>query len=292
MKSILANLKDPIVKNFVIKILTRGYSRYHISSKTTKQIIDGLERNYKSSSFAIKKVYNEVPELKNRKSIFWRGRKKYHLQKIRHFEIFRIIKNELKGKTFLELGCGENYLGWIITKRCFIKKYIGTDVYLHKDILRNEKLDFRKQKNAIDIPVRNESIDTLLIIDMIHHVDKNSQEKFLKEGFSKIKSGGLAIIIEYTFSNKNKSYYEKRFAIRFQNLSLKQKFMTMEIIDWIGNCLIRRRKINMPYAYRTMEQWNDLFKENNMCLIKSRYLGFLTKLFHPGPYSLFVLAKK
>ena len=40
-----------------------------------------------------------------------------------------------------------------------------------------------------------------------------------------------------------------------------------------------------------MEEWEQLFKKIGFQLIKSKYLGILIKLFHPGPYSLFILKK-
>ena len=65
----------------------------------------------------------------------------------------------------------------------------------------------------------------------------------------------------------------------------------MSIIDWIGNSLIHRRDIPMPYSYKTVEEWEKFYSTFKLKLVQSQYLGFSKDFFHPGTYGLLILEK-
>jgi len=201
MNSILCALKDEKVHDFVENLLATGYARYGIPKEIPKKIIRALEKS-KNSSSAIKRA-RKIPEFKNGESIFWKGRKNYDARKARHREVFRFIKKWLKGKTVLEIGCGTGDLGLIVSKQRAIEKFVGTDVRpLEKTSFT--KIEFKKQQTGTKIPIANRSADTILLIDMLHHVSESNQKKLLAEIKTKLKENGAVVFFEYAFSEVKK----------------------------------------------------------------------------------------
>lgn len=289
MSSILHLLKDERIYETVEELLIRGYANYNIPEEIPIKIISALKESETLKS-AIKKIY-QIPEMKNRESIFWKGRKEYESDKIRHYEILHFIKSYLKGGVILEVGCGGGNLGLIIAKQYKIKKFFGTDIYLPKKMITTSKIEFKEQKTKTRIPIKDSFVDIILLIDVLHHISKNNQEKILMNIKKKLKNNGTIIFFEHTFSEIKEPLLNKGISQRFKRLSKNQKLACIALIDWIGNILILRRKISMPYSHKTLEEWEELFAGLGFKIMTSQYIGFPEKFFHQGPYSLLVLKK-
>lgn len=289
MNPVLSALKDKKISNFVEELLIKGYAKYGIPKRIPIRIISVLRKS-KSLNSAINRVY-QIPEIKNKKSIFWMGRKNYEQRKSRHYEVLHFIKRWLKGKIILEVGCGSGDLGLIISKQFKIEGFVGTDIHLQKKRITTSRIKLKKQKTETEIPIKNSFADTVLLIDMLHHVSKSNQKKLLVNIRNKLKESGIIIFFEYTFSEIKEPLLKRNISLGFKRLSKNQKLASMVLIDWIGNILVLHRKIPMPYSYRTMEQWEKLFIKLNFQIVTSQYIGFPKNFFHQGPYGILVLKK-
>ena len=177
MISLCEYLRDKDVYEFVESALVARYDKYGIPSKVPKDIINILGTN-QDISVALQKL-NQLIDIKDKSSLFWQGRKKYDSKKLRYHEVISYIDQWITGNTALEVGCGNGKLGSILIKSHKLEKYIGTDVYLTNVLGTNQQIKFIKQTVTTSIPVENNIADTILIIDMLHHVEKNDQEKLL-----------------------------------------------------------------------------------------------------------------
>jgi hypothetical protein len=116
-----------------------------------------------------------------------------------------------------------------------------------------------------------------------------TQEKLLKLIKNKLKPNGKIIIFEYTFSNLQRPTLRNYVTQNFLKLNLTQKLMYLRIMDWLANVAVLKRKIPMPYSFRTYEEWKELFINLDYKIAKSKFIGFPKEFFHQGPYCLFVL---
>ncbi|UCG95577.1 MAG: class I SAM-dependent methyltransferase [archaeon] len=277
--------EDAKIDKFVESLLVRGYSNYNIPEEIPKKIVSSLQKS-KSIKDAAKDFYS-IPEIKNENSSFWKGRKKYSSGKARYHEEMKFIGN-LNDKKVLEIGCGSGNLAYLISKKYKIKKYIATDLSPPGKEIDN--VEFLKQGNKTEIPVEDSSVDSILIMDMLHHVNKNQQRYLIKNAKNKLNENGKIVFFEYTFSEEKEPLYRSYFTEKFNELSKKQKFGCMEIIDYIGNILVNKSETPMPNSYRTMEEWEDFFKKLELKINNSEYIGFPKRLFHQGPYGIINLS--
>ncbi len=98
----------------------------------------------------------------------------------------------LKGKRFLDVGCG---LGYFSQRAANLgAKVIGVDI--GKKLIEKAKQRVPKGKffiaSASDLPFKNESFDIVLCTEVIEHVD--NQRKVLSEIFRVLKKGGVFAI--------------------------------------------------------------------------------------------------
>lgn len=110
--------------------------------------------------------------------------------------IVELIEKAPQGQV-LEMGCGSAYFATVL-RREFPEsnfRYVGLD--MSDDALRSAKSFLKKDdvllKGAVEsMPLENSSIDTILYLDVIEHV--NSDVDSLKEAFRVLKPGGRMII--------------------------------------------------------------------------------------------------
>ncbi|MFH8120416.1 MAG: methyltransferase [Candidatus Aenigmatarchaeota archaeon] len=276
---------DKKLCEFVKECIIKGYSNHKVPKKIVIQIIKVLE--HKNLSY----IFHSIGKIVKH-NLFRNARKKYEKNRIRHRTIWKYIKNEIpKNSTILDVGCGKGDIGFVILTNRRIKKYIGSDIRLNFYTKRrkSEKIKFIQQPSETVIPIPNHSIDVILMIDLLHHVKPEIQLKLLKHVKNKLKPNGKIIIFEYTFSQIIKPMINNLIYKKFKELTLYQKLTYLMVMDWISNVLILKRKIPMPYAFRTFEEWKKIFKDVGYSIVKSKYIGFPEEFFHQGPYCLFIL---
>ncbi|MDR2622969.1 MAG: hypothetical protein LBC39_00120, partial [Methanobrevibacter sp.] len=77
----------------------------------------------------------------------------------------------------------------------------------------------------------------------------------------------------------------------YNELSIIEKMHYLLLMDWISNVLFLNREMPMLYSFRTKEEWEQFFVEQNFKVENSEYLGFPKEFFHQGPYSRLILSK-
>lgn len=117
-------------------------------------------------------------------------------------EIYLLETLNLDNKTILELGCGAASMTKQIAQNGFNRKIIACEVdkMQHKKNLelKIDNIEF-KLCGAEDIPLKNDSVDMVLMFKSFHHIPKNSMSKALLEIKRVLKPNALAYISEPLF---------------------------------------------------------------------------------------------
>src|SRR3989344_2880048 len=145
------------------------------------------------------------------------------------------------------------------------RQVILSDVYEHGNIA-NIKLPFTRIKKNKKIPSPENSFDTVLVLTVLHHSDDPLM--VLREAERVTRSGGRIIILESVYGVKS-----------YGNLKKEQQRFVNIFFDHFYNRIIhysnfKQNKVNIPFNFRTPEDWNILFKKEKLIVKRTVYLGF------------------
>lgn len=146
--------------------------------------------------------------------------------------IIKAFKNFLEpGDKVLDVGCGNGVVSRQLQEH-FKLDLTGCDVmdYLKEDIV------FVKMESADKLPFPNNSFDSVIFNDVLHHTPFSTQEKLIKEA---LRVADKVLIFE-----------------------LKPTFMG-KVLDWFLN-KIHNRKMKIPFTYRNRVGWEQIFKKNGV----------------------------
>jgi len=195
--------------------------------------------------------------------------------------IFNQIKDYLRGRDILDLGCGDGKVGEIIAQE-HSRDVILVDVYEHGNIA-NLNLPFGLIKQNRKIPFLDNSFDTTLLLTVLHH--SNEPMQVLEEAKRVTKNGGQVIIIESIYGVN-----------AYGNLTNEEQRLVNIFLDHFYNRIIHynefsKNKVNVPFNFKTIEEWNKLFKDKGFKIVKTHHLGFDQKTV-PEYHSLHILEVK
>ena len=172
-----------------------------------------------------------------------------YLSKIRRKEILKKLYPLLKdSKNILDVGCGNGIISKELMRKEKGLNIKGIDVIDIKD----PKIPI-KVFDGIKIPFGDNSFDTVIAIDVLHHA--KDLEKLFKE---MVRTSKKYIIIK-------DHYYET-----------KTDYLILKIYDYIGN---KPFGVNLPYKFKKIEEWEKLIKSNNLEKI---YFKKFTYKMQPG----------
>ncbi len=147
---------------------------------------------------------------------------------IEHIQRYYSILHVVKGKTVLDIACGDGYGTEILSKEA--EKVIGIDIdsvtiQKAKEKYKNENLDYIVG-NVINIPLSNHSIDIVISFETIEHVEEKQQKLFLDEIKRVLKKDGILVI-----STPNKTIYSDRY--QYHNKWHKKEFYKKEFEEFL-----------------------------------------------------------
>ena len=136
------------------------------------------------------------------------------------------------------------------------------------------------------------NFDSVVLTWTLHHMSYNKQIKYLKILYEKIKKGVEITILEDSFSKKLKPSIGLKKYHDFKQLSAKKQGLVMSFYDWVANrMLAQRSKVPIPFAYRTLEEWENLCKKVGFKIKTKRFIGFPDKRDIDTPQSLLIIKK-
>jgi SAM-dependent methyltransferase len=157
----------------------------------------------------------------------------------------------------LDLGCSDGRVARSL-QSVTGGSYFGADVLLQQKISIPAVI-----YDGQSLPFRGSVFDFVTMIDMMHHSD--GQEKLMAEAAR--VSGKFILVKDHFFNN----WFDRT---------------VLKVADFIGN---KPYGINLPYNYLSMEAWDELFKKNDLKVIRSETFRF--KWFDPTKQVIFLLKK-
>ena len=134
---------------------------------------------------------------------FYSGQLKGHWSLLRTMARYKFVANLIGGKTVLDVGCGEGLGTWMLSKYTRYILGIDTDKKAIKEALKLSKngLDFFDE----DLFKTGGSFDCVTAIDVIEHIPKRNEDKFMKAICKNLNDDGFCVI---GTPNKNMNKYE------------------------------------------------------------------------------------
>jgi ubiquinone/menaquinone biosynthesis C-methylase UbiE len=161
-----------------------------------------------------------------------------------------------KGQKVLDIGCGNGVVSAKLIKD-FDIDLTGCDI----DKYLTHKIKFVKMKTVGNLPFDDMSFDVAMLNDVLHHTEKNNQQNLLNEALRVSKQVAV-------------------FEVNPTVLGI--------IFDFIMN-KIHHFRMNIPFTFRTNNEWIRLFIKNDYkYIIKQVQKPFL----YPFKHVAYLLTKK
>ncbi len=153
---------------------------------------------------------------------------KFFLRKI-NCPFDEIIRAIPENKKILDLGCGNAYILNFLLKKNF-ENYTGIDPKLKiKYNQKNNKIEL-KSIYAEDYLDKIQKYNCILMIDLMHHINKERQESFIKNVLKNMRSN--SILIYKDMSNRNTFFgLMNKIHDLFYNLQIINYFSSKRIIE-------------------------------------------------------------
>ena len=256
------------------------------------EIIEILSRNNFNEDIAVSKVRRRFPSITNEKSRDYSVKLK-EFRKVKVMNLSKRISQHFFGRVLADVGGRSDDFSEQIHKiNKKIKKFFVTDLGSFTKRSKKPYIDFIVQASQTSVPLNDNSIGTIILSMVLHHLDKRQQKKMIRSVYKSLRPRGKIILIEDTFPENYSDTEELSKSSRdYLKFSKKTKLKILYFYDWFGNRLMRSRDtVLIQYSYRTMEEWRNIFEKEGLKLIYSEFIGDNSEnidLFPPKAFMVF-----
>lgn len=148
-----------------------------------------------------------------------------------------LISEMLRGgvRNVLDVGCGDGRIDSYLMQKNKKLHIRGIDI-----LVRPKTYIEVTEYDGYHIPMADNEVDVVIIIDVLHHVDE--PELLMKE---LVRVSSSTIIIKDHIRSNLLSYIKLR------------------LMDYVGNA---HYHVRLPYNYMTKKQWKQMFQDNGLCI--------------------------
>ncbi len=288
-------LRDEKVEAFSFEMLKCFWKKAHLPVERLPDIFAILSYYDEEPELALILIHEKYPDLLDPESPFIQNYQNARKAKFGRFS--EAISKYVVGKTLVDIGGGDPQLATAIVKAdCSIEKAFVTDPLPSTLPSHHPQVKFLIQENLDSTPFEPESVDTVTLSTVLHHIDPPVRRSLLAHVYSILKPGGRMILMEdsfpqsrYTPTRPSSLQLEKQ----FDSLSRKQKIQTLSFLDWWGNRLMKNNpEIPLPCTFKSIEGWIGLIEDYRFETVAHEYLGILPISTHMMPPKAILVFEK
>jgi len=194
-----------------------------------------------------------------------------------HFKKYVLPEIPKEGK-ILDLGCGRGTLLQTLVNEGFKNEMIGIDISSTPewDAITSEQVRFEVvQENGFLDFIKKEEPDHITVTWVLHHMEFEQQKRYLSSLYEVLKEGAVIVAIEDSYAETIPPETGEESWEAFKEWGVDDRQKIMGAYDWLANrVLSMRTTMPVPFAYRTLEGWKEIFEEVGFTVTKTRFLGF------------------
>jgi SAM-dependent methyltransferase len=190
------------------------------------------------------------------------------------------IKEFISGETILDFGCGGGYLTLQLGRNGY--KVFGTDVIDYRfDGARH--IPFIKMTSPTEIHAKENSVDTVMVQTVLHHIDGKNIPIILK---SLRKIASRLLLKEDTFDlppkvEAQKNRLKQPLLTVFSGLSSENQFQSLALVDYFANAIaLGIPEMNLPFEFKSISEWNALLESTGWNMVDVKLTGFENHRMH------------
>lgn len=272
-ESILDVLLDKDMRRNIQNRLEKYWKIMGLPFSWVNPILSVLSKYSYDEDLAVRKVREKFPSMTRERSVLYSKRLRlWRKTKVKNLA-YRIHK-DVHGETIVDLGGRkDDFIEKILLYKKEVKNAYVTDIGAFGGRSRNPKISFVVQPSLTKTPFRKKTIDTFILSLVLHHLKEKDQEKLVEHVISSLKNKGRIVLVEDSYpsilSNKNANKNIEK----FMDFDLEKRNKILSFYDWFGNRIVRNRdNISLTFSYRTMREWEKLFRKKGATLIKSKFI--------------------
>lgn len=294
-KNPLAALRSPLLTLLIKDSLNYGYSSYGIPKQFVENIVSTLSDYSASPRLAEISVRHKILEGTSEGKDFISHFTEYKRYK-KPILLFTLLGQYIRGPVIVEVGAGDcSFSKEVILRIKNVRKVIATEVSLRKTVERSDKITLKllSGKDSTSIPVKQNSVDTILFINVLHHIPPSGTGKILRSAFKALRLGGKAIILEDSYSSDQLPVYNVSEILNtFMNLEVNQKKQHFRFMDWYTTKILENiPEIRHPFNFHSLEEWSKILTRIGFHQVSRVFLGICPGSSHAIPKGLLIAEK-
>jgi len=188
---------------------------------------------------------------------------------------FQTLQKLLPGKSVLDYGCGSGYLDARLARGGY--SVFTTDVldYRYEEA---RQLPFAQMSSATDIGYPDDSVDVALVLAVLHHINAEDLPRVIQR-LRKIARYALIKEDTYGLTEGAEGLAEclrtQPLLSRFVGMTPKSQQEVLALIDFFSNAIAQGiPEMNMPFAFKTVPEWDRVLLQNGFRLTRRIVAGF------------------
>lgn len=188
---------------------------------------------------------------------------------------FQTLQKLLPGNSVLDYGCGSGYLDARLAKGGY--RVLTTDVldYRYEEA---RQLPFVQMSSATGIGYPDDSVDVALVLAVLHHINADDLPHVIQR---LRKVARHALIKEDTYGWPEQaegladSVRTQPLLRAFLEMTLENQQQVLVLIDFFANAIAQGvPEMNMPFAFKTVPEWEQVLLENGFRVTRRILAGF------------------
>jgi len=267
------SLKDGKTKQFLKTMLSSYWKKVGLPHERLDDIFELLTEYGHDGELSMILLHEKYPDMADSSSPFSANYKKARAKKFQAYA--KSLLPHIKEGVLLDFGAGDVQLvSTLVGLDSTITQAYATDIFPYVPASTHPKISFLQQATPDSTPFNKESIDTVILSTVLHHITPDVRRSLISHLYSILKPGGRVILVEDSFPLTSPEARNDLEAAFF-SLSPKQRKDALCFLDWWGNRLMKNRaEIPLPCTFKTTEEWVFFFKDFNFTPIKNDFEGF------------------